>query len=304
MDGFRPLPFKGYAEEHDLLLDLGDLEDAGQVVLLLDGWIDYADSTSNLAASQAGVSLMPPRLDARRPGGAWRTVLPSMGFPAGLPKTMTVDLTGLLRPGENEIRIRTSMRIYWDRARIATAGAGEPVRVTRLDPSAATLRFLGYPREFSPDGLMPRIYDYSQIGLTAPWKAHAGAYTRFGDVRGLLLKVDDRYVVTRHGDEIALSFDAAAAPPLPAGWTRDFLLYVDGFGKDMDPNSARPDAVGPLPFHAMPSYPYPAEADPASDPAWISYLDRYNTRIVPADTLGAPGAPPAGSPRSSQVLEK
>ena len=42
------------------------------------------------------------------------------------------------------------------------------------------------------------------------------------------------FVVSRAGDEIALSFDAAALPALPDGWTRTFLLYADGFSKEMN----------------------------------------------------------------------
>ena len=290
-DGFELQPWKGYAAEHDLVFGLPEGFSPKTLILLLDGWIDYADSTSNLAASQAGATLMPPRLEARTPhaqDAAWRVVLPSMGFPAGLPKTMTVDLTGRLRAGETELRIRTSMRIYWDRIRFATAGGGSPLVVTRLAPKQADLRFLGYPAETSPDGRMPHLYDYDHVLPAAPWKAHAGAYTRFGDVRPLLEARDDRLVTTRHGDEIALSFDASAAPPLPAGWTRTFVLFVDGFGKDMDPNSAAPDAVGPLPFHAMPSFPY----GPGTAPPDRSWLDEWNTRIVRADPEGTGGAAP------------
>ena len=83
-----------------------------------------------------------------------------------------------------------------------------------------------------------------------------GRYTREGDVRPLLLRTDDMFVVSRPGDEIALSFDATALPPLPAGWTRTFLLYGDGFSKEMNLNSASPDELLPLPFHGMTRYPY------------------------------------------------
>ena len=38
-------------------------------------------------------------------------------------------------------------------------------------------------------------------------------------------------------------FDAAALPPLPEGWTRTFLLYADGFSKEMNLHSASPDAL-------------------------------------------------------------
>jgi hypothetical protein len=89
-----------------------------------------------------------------------------------------------------------------------------------------------------------------------------GVYTAEGDVRAPLSTVDDRFVVMRPGDEIALSFDAHALPPLPSGWTRTFLLYADGFSKEMDLNSASPDRVDPIPSHAAgASRPRPAVDD-------------------------------------------
>jgi hypothetical protein len=53
-------------------------------------------------------------------------------------------------------------------------------------------------------------------------------------------------------------FDAAALPPPPDGWKRNFLLLVDGWAKDADANTAFSQSVLPLPFHAMNRYPYPA----------------------------------------------
>ncbi len=107
-----------------------------------------------------------------------------------------------------------------------------------------------------------------------------GHYTRTGDVRELLKSSDDMFVISRPGDEISLSFDATQLPPLPAGWTRTFLLYADGFSKEMDINSASPDQVAPLPFHGMSRYPYsPPETYPMTDERQ-SYIERYNTRVV------------------------
>jgi len=99
-------------------------------------------------------------------------------------------------------------------------------------------------------------------------------------VRTLLRRTDDMFVIARPGDEIALSFDARALPPIPARWTRTFLLYVNGYSKEMNPRSASPETLGPLPFHAMSRYPYgPNEHYPRAR-AYREYLARYNTRFV------------------------
>ncbi|HET8676022.1 MAG TPA: hypothetical protein VFO63_09570, partial [Blastocatellia bacterium] len=53
--------------------------------------------------------------------------------------------------------------------------------------------------------------------------------------------------------------------------------------KEMGINSASPDHVEPLPFHAMSGYPYATKGE--SYPmtrAHRKYLDRYNTRVVAA----------------------
>ena len=118
-----------------------------------------------------------------------------------------------------------------------------------------------------------------------------GRYTREGDVRELLKIVDDMFVISRPGDEIALSFDSAALPPLGRGYRRTFLLFADGFSKEMDTASASPYAVEPLPFHGMTAYPYGAGEQYPSTKAHRDYQGRYNTRAVyralpPLETSG------------------
>jgi len=271
-DGFELLPFKGYSKEHTIELDLGRVDDARKVLLLMTAWIDYADSSSNLAASQSGARLIPPYLQVRDERGQWVTAIPSMGFPAGLPKTMTLDLTGKFRrPGDGRVRIVTSMRIYWDQILVDTSDPSVETRVKTLDCVDAQFEFYGYPKEVKPDGKNPPMYSYHERSEEAPWKNHLGDYTRYGSVKPLLKTQDDKYVIMRHGDEITAEFQANQLPPLPQGWTRSFLVYAAGFGKDMDLNSANADTVGPLPSH---SGEYP------DTPEQREYQEKYNTRRI------------------------
>jgi hypothetical protein len=120
------------------------------------------------------------------------------------------------------------------------------------------------------------------VSAFSPWKVMPGRYTREGDVRELVSSTDDRFVVTRPGDEIAVGFAANALPAVDTGWTRTYLLYADGFTKEMDLNSASPDQVSPLPYHGMTMYPYAASTcDPSFDARRRAYIEEYNTRVVP-----------------------
>ncbi len=275
--GFRLLPYKGYSEEHSLTLDLGDLRSADRVLLLLDGWIDYATSSSNFAASQAGLKLVPPFLQAQE-GDRWRTILADMGFPAGLPKTITVDLTGKVPlAAHTRIRVVTNMRIYWDRIRIETGPEEPRVRVATLQPATARTSWIGYPQQWSPDGVAPFGYDFAHRDAVAPWKTHRGEYTPLGNVLDLLKAVDDRYVILSHGEAITADFSAAELPALPAGWVRDWLLHVDGFGKDMDIHSQYPDRLDPLPRHR--DLPYRlTDWRLSSDAVWEAFAQTYLVR--------------------------
>jgi hypothetical protein len=247
---------------------------------LLTGWTDYAWSSDNVAAAQAGKSMMLPALQVRDATGQWRTIIQDIGIPVGRPQTVTVDLTGKFLNSSREVRIVTNMRILWDQILVDNSGEQAPEPLLRLDPVEAKLHWRGFSREITPDGREPFGYDYEQVSFASPWKAMPGRYTREGDVRELLLGADDMFVIAKPGDAISLSFDARKLPPLKAGWTRTLLLYADGYSKEMDINSASPDQVSPLPFHGMTKYPYPnPEAYPMTA-ARRTYIEKYNTRVV------------------------
>jgi tetratricopeptide (TPR) repeat protein len=274
--------FKGFAKPHWLALDFSGkipaLEKGERLVLLLDGWVEYGYSHSNFAAGQAGLVLEPPCLEVREKGGTWRTVMKNTGYPAGLPRTMTLDLTGVITPETPVFRFRTNLQLYYDRVTLGVDAGGTRSKLHRVAPEEAHLHEFGYPREYSPDGAQPLLYDYGLVDPGFPFKTMTGDYTRFGEVSPLLDKSDDRYVIFGKGEELTLRYPAAALPPLGKGMRRTFLLYTVGFCKDMDPYTAFPDTVEPLPFLAMSNYPYGADENYPDDEPHRQYRANWNTR--------------------------
>jgi hypothetical protein len=132
-------------------------------VLLLTGWTDYAFSSDNVAASQSRIEMTPPSLQVRDRSGAWRTVIPDVGFPVGRPQTIAVSLAGKFLSPSREVRLLTNMRIYWDQILVADGDRAALPKLTRLDAATAELHGRGFSREITPDGREPIGYDYQRV---------------------------------------------------------------------------------------------------------------------------------------------
>jgi tetratricopeptide (TPR) repeat protein len=276
---FELLPFKGFTKLHSLQLDLGEAYHGGALRLLMHGEIEYFTATGMYAADQAGIQAIAPYVEAEDANGKWKRVSDDIGFPAGLPRTITADLSGLLPNGTRRIRISTNLQIYWDSVLISRTPQSIKSTLTEVPLEHASLQFHGYPRqmEAQPPGNVKYVYE--QVSRTGPYARQAGAYTRFGDVRKLLSDSDDRLVVLGSGDEVALEFDPESLPPLQKGWTRDYFFEANGYEKDMDFYASNGSTVEPLPFRHMGQYPYPGKSFP-TDESHFNYLLRYNTRYV------------------------
>jgi tetratricopeptide (TPR) repeat protein len=278
--GFELLSFAGFAKPHTLELDLGAPYSTGPLRLLLHGYVDYFTANSMYAASQAGLQAEAPYLEALNPSGKWVRILDDMGFPAGLPRTITVDLSGKLPSGTRRIRIGTNLQIYWDQALVDRTPGEPPVRLAAVPLSSATLRFHGYPRQV-PVSLAGDInFQYENSSRTGPYAREIGNYTRYGDVLPLAAQADDRLVVFGSGEEVAVQFDPSHLPELPSGWARDYFFAAVGYEKDMDFYAADANSVAPLPFRRMLSYPYAPPLSFPGDDAHIAYQLEYNTRYL------------------------
>ena len=270
----------GVAELHSLDLDFGAAAPSGLAALLLNGWVDWPDgSTFRRASQESKAGLVMPYLQVQDARGQWITENPDMGMPAGKPKTIAVPVR--FPSASRKVRIVTNLCVYWDEIFLSesTSAAGITPRLVPL--ISADLEFRGFSEtRIDPRRMQPDTFLYSHVSPVSFWNPTPGLYTRYGRVDELLRDVDDRLVIMGSGDEIRLRFDGAALAPLPAGWTREFLLKADGWAKDRDANTAFSQSVLPLPFHAMSRYPYPPGEHFPRDAAHNEYQRAYNTRLA------------------------
>ncbi|HEV8382589.1 MAG TPA: FG-GAP-like repeat-containing protein [Gemmatimonadales bacterium] len=320
VSNLTPLQYQGLTEPHELILDLDPEAGRPGTLLVLRGWIFPSDASINVALSQQHkVRAEPPVLEVRDARGRWMS-RGMVGFPSGKDKTMVIDLAGIFPTWDHHVRLRTNLEIYWDQAFVAETAAvkgqlrrsdgqeamaavkgqrrrsdgqeatAAVARVTTLVAQSGDLHFRGFSRLYRRGGRYgPHWFDYDSVTTQSPWRPITGAATRFGDVRPLLDRSDDQYVIMVPGDEVTVEFETPAAAP-PRGWKRDFLLYSDGWIKDSDLNTAYGTTVEPLPYHAIRSYPYGRGDSYPADTARQRYRREYNTRIIkhPPRLLGVP----------------
>lgn len=280
----------GVASLHALDLDFGSAAPENSAALVLNGWVDWADGSTFLGASQNGTGLIFPYLQVKDASGKWQTVVQDMGIPSGKPKTIVVDLTNKFLSPSREVRIVTNLCVYWDEIFLIDSAAAPNVRLTPVTASSANLNFRGFSRVvIDPNRQQPERFLYDQVSMLTNWNPTPGNYTRYGDVLPLVTDVDDKLTVMGSGDELKLTFPAMNLPALPSGWKRDYLLLVDGWAKDADANTAFSQSVLPLPFHGMSAYPYGADEHFPSDTQHDQYVRNYLTR--PALRLIRPLAP-------------
>jgi Tfp pilus assembly protein PilF len=285
LDTFGRGQYQGVTREHHVEIDLDEsAPQTGPLWLIAHGWMHPTDASVNIALSQN--SQPPPHgliLEVADGKGGWALARDSLGFPAGKNKTILIDLNNIFRPGApRRFRLRTNMEIFWDKLEWSTELPTTQIQTERLSAETAELRYRGFSVFTQANPSSPELPDYHRLATAMQrWRDLTGYYTRHGDVRELLGKVDDRIVIQNAGDEMVLRF---TAPPPPAqGWVRDFVFIGNGWIKDGDYNSVFSKTVLPLPARDVTEYtslPERLEDDPvyrrhARD--WQEYHTRFVT---------------------------
>ncbi len=288
LDTFGRGKYLGVTRDHWVELELGaDAPPSKPLYLIGHGWLRPPDGTVNIAISQGkfpaeqGLSIEVP--DAN---GNWVVAKSDLGFLASKFKTMVIDLNGVFRPGApRRLRLRTNLEIYWDKLEWAEAIPPAELKIQRLDAAQAELRYRGFSVFTQANTSAPAVPEYNQLASTTKkWRDLEGYYTRYGDVRELLAKPDDRMVIVNAGDEVRLRFAAVSAPA--AGWKRDFVMIGDGWIKEGDANTTFSQTVLPLPYRGMKTYNLASKGLPdklEADPVYRKYprdWQKYHTRYV------------------------
>ena len=285
--------YPGLAEPHSLTLDLGDLAGADRIMLYLDSWIYWAESSVGMAMAQdPRYEFEPVTLQVRGEAGAWQTVIDWVGLPTSKGIVVPVDLSGRFLCDDYHVRLSTNLCVYFDRIFTATNDQADRCRVAELPVAAADLHYRGFS-QMRQDELGFERFDYAAVSATGSWSPPKGMMTSYGDVTQLLAQPDNMYVIFGPGDELSMRFDASDLPAPPAGWARDFIFYANGWVKDGDLNTKFSGTVEPLPFHGMSGYPYPDSEHYPDGPEHQRYLQTYNTRRAAptVGTLAGPAAP-------------
>ena len=275
--------YQGVTREHFVEIELPEQAPRrGPLWLVAQGWIHPTDSSINVALAQGRHA--PPQgltLHVADRQGRYSVAKAGLGFPSGKDKTVLIDLAGVFPAGApRRLRLSTNLEIFWDRLGWAAGRPDVKVALTRLDLKRADLQYRGYSVTAQKDASTPERPRYTVDGVAPRWRDLEGFHTRFGDVRELLLGVDDRYVIMNAGDEMRLTFPEA--PPPAAGMVRDFVLVGDGWVKDGDYNTTASRTVLPLPTHASGKY-LEGTGRLEDDPVYRRHrgdFERYHTRYV------------------------
>jgi tetratricopeptide (TPR) repeat protein len=285
LGGFERSNYQGLVKEHFVELELpNDAPRDGKLFLVADGWVNLIEGSGYVALSQGNLeqpqSLSLEVADGR---GGWKVVQTKLGTPAGVYKTILLDLSNaFVRNAPRRLRLKTNLEIYWDRLGWVVGLPSENIKSERLNLSSAELRYRGFSEMKKANESAPTVPNYERIASTSTqWRDLEGYYTRFGDVKELLFEADERFVIVNAGDEMVLRFTAL---PLRKDWLRDFIFIGHGWLKDSDTTTVFSQTVTPLPQLNMDYAKKSARLE--DDPVYKKHKEdwlRFHTRYVAQD---------------------
>jgi hypothetical protein len=252
-------------EPNTFTIDFGSISTSGDLNLII---------TYSLVSGT--VDFPYRRIQVKNVNGEWTDLyLRGQIRPAGFLQTFVANLTGKLNYSSS-VRFMFPSSVV-DYIAIDTLPQAETT-VNIYSPTYADLHYRGYSK--SEGDIVPEL-TYSILDNKTKYSDPNGYFTRYGDVKELLSKTDDIYVIMRHGDEVSVSYDYKK---IPSNMERDFFVYTWNFYKRF--NYLNGSTVNPLPFTGMTKYPYNNSESYPYDAEHIAYLNEYNTRYYNGSNSG------------------
>ncbi|RII26555.1 MAG: hypothetical protein CXR31_09040, partial [Geobacter sp.] len=257
-------------------LDLGDQSQASQIKLVIDAVSEFPTTPAgNQRASSLDKNGQRTLLEVLDASGNW-VVVPAttkqLPIPKGFRRPYVLDISNIFLTNVYKVRLSFLYKTDIDAISFDTT-ADEPVSLNVVPLQSASLDYHGVDPTVGSDAIYRYIYS-SLVDTTQSYMP--GNYTRFGDVTPLLTGTDDKFVIFGKGDQLSLKYGGESSRP--AGTSRRFLLYFDGYYKAQN-NVSIPNTVEPLPFAAMSNFPYdPAVENYPADTDHNRYRQEYNTR--------------------------
>jgi len=272
--------------------DLGDLDDISEFKLITRGWSvwDSEHFSEEIWWMKEHPELVQANyIEVINENGEWETVgepicNESFWLGHGAPRTTVRDIRHWLKTSDYRLRLH-----YWGGFHldwIAVDITNTPLNHTTftiLRPTVADLHYKGGVKLISKEGDIlgqyPALPDWD-IPYTYDTELFIGYFTRYGNVKPLLLGSDDMFVIMNYGDSIHLEFPEV---PVPEGMERHYYFFVDGFFKETFVKyflNNTVSTVDPLPFHDMTTYPYPENESYPNDLIHRAYLKFWNTRYI------------------------
>lgn len=261
---------KGTAHEHDIItLDLGNLENAKQIKLVLKGTTGWINSPPNDRTSY---------IEVLNENGKWERANWRLNswpeFSRINVKTFAIDITDWFLTDNYMLRINDWHRKAYDYIAVDTSKDSYIVLSKQVPESE--LFWKGVSTSIRDEG-GALYFDYDDIGDTN--NRFYGNFTKFGETTSLTSESDDKFAIIGAGD--ALKFDFNQTSNLLPYWKQEYVAKTDIFYKqDWVKHLFGNDSshVKPLPFHDMSYYPYPDDENFPWDNEHQEWWNEYQTR--------------------------
>ena len=252
-----PSQFQGWGprQEVELLLN----KDAR--ALLLWGRLAWYDSSTSYAMAQAELTWESPRIEILGDDGSWKALVPDIGFPAGMDRSLLVSFPRKLKAGR-KIRLVANQRFLWDRLAFLSefkeyniaVEPHEPIRHQGLGQGIMVRAELS-DRGYSVTSVDTELHEQDYLWRAEPrdeFPRPRGLATAYGDVKDRLSHHDDDFCILVSADSVAMEFEVKA---IPDGLKRVWFLRVTGWAKESSFHNRTGRDIQPLPAKSMAQYP-------------------------------------------------